>query len=53
MLGGKQSLDVLHHEYSRTMNLDDSQILLVEKVLFVLVKILVVCTPGSPAREYA
>src|SRR5690606_19792542 len=45
VLGRQQSLDVLHHEDGGLVNLDDPQVLLVEKVLLVLVEILVVGAP--------
>ena len=51
VLRGKQTLDILHHENGGLVHLDDSQVLPVEEVLFILVKVLVVGASGAPRQR--
>gem|GEM_PF-5598605 len=51
MLRRKQPLDVLHHKDGWPMNLNDSEIFLVQKMLFVLLEALVMCPPRPPRQR--
>ena len=50
VLRRRQTLDILHNEDGGLVHLDDSQVLPVEEVLFILVKVLVLGASGAPCK---
>ncbi len=50
VLRRQQALDVFHHKNGRLVNLNYSQVLFVEKMLLILVKILIIGTPRPPRQ---